>query len=453
MNRGPIVPALDPPASGEQAPALFAGGEPLSRSGLVARVETCRRAHGADDPARPIPIVAEATSDTVVEILAALEDGPPRLLLHPRWSEAERAAVTRRATAAPVPPDEAIALLVPTSGSSGRPRAAKLSRAALRAAIAASAAHLGTMPDDVWLCPLPLAHLGGLMIPLRAVAAGRPVAFLERRGGEAFAPAFIDAVGRHRVTLTSLVPALLHRLLDEAPRWRPPGHLRAVLVGGAAATPERLRAAWARGLPVLATYGLTETCGQVVTETPGTPPAKDGSVGRALPGVEVRVGSGGRIEVRSPTIFSGYHPPPGDGGGCRRLPDGFLRTTDLGRVGPDGRLVVLGRADGVIVTGGEKVHPEAVEAALLTHPAVRDAGVVGLSDTTFGQVVAAGVVLERGATTLAAIEAHARRRLGQAARPRVLRALPALPRTPTHKLDRRALAALLRGARGEDEGV
>ncbi|MDT8437073.1 MAG: fatty acid--CoA ligase family protein [Gemmatimonadota bacterium] len=400
------------------------------------------RGGGQGAAATPVEIEATNRPETVTRILAALETERPFVLLHPRWTAAERA---ERRAAVEAPATGAAILF--TSGSGGRPRAVELSRDALAAAARASAARLGWRTDDRWLCALPLAHVGGLSILVRCLAARRPVVLVER-----FRPAeAAGALERHRATLASLVPTMLADLLDALPGWRPPPWLRAVLLGGAAA-PERL---WdeglARGLPLLETYGSTEACSQVATAVPGGPPRDL----RPLEGVEVRVRDG-RIEVRSPALLTRYLPP-----GAHPSPftdDGWLRTGDAGRLRGDGTLDVLGRADDVIVTGGEKVTPAEVEAALAALPGVRRAVVVGLPDPRWGEIVAAA--LERGPGSGAggdtgaggdplparAVEAPAdlraalESRLAPFRRPRRVLWMDAIPLTPSGKPDRAAVA-------------
>jgi acyl-CoA synthetase (AMP-forming)/AMP-acid ligase II len=247
------------------------------------------------------------------------------------------------------------------------------------------------------------------------------------------AAALVRSVERDRVTLLSLVPTLLSRLLDEQPGWRPPAHLRAILLGGDGAPPALLRRAADRGLPVLTTYGLTETCGQVATQRPGTPP---GPGAPPLPGVAVRVVHG-RIEVRGPALMTAYFPRAAHDSPF--VEDGWLRTGDLGRIDGEGALHVWGRWDDRIVTGGETVHPGEVERALEDHPAVREACVVGLADARWGQTVAAALVAE-GEPSLGEIEAFAARQLAPFRRPRRWCFVEALPRTPAGKLDRAAAA-------------
>lgn len=334
-------------------------------------------------------------------------------------------AVTRfpdRAEAAPE-----TALVVATSGTAGTPKLAELTHAAVRAAIEGSAARLGCAREDPWLCCLPPAHMGGLLVLLRSVVSD---ALVEVH------PSFDPArVARASAAFTSLVPTMLSRLLDRgagAGIETPLARFRAVLVGGAALSPNLGARARDAGVNVVETYGLTETCGGVVYD------------GRPFDGTEVRVGTGeddtaGEIFLRGPTLFSGYRADPA-ATRAARTEDGWLRTRDAGAI-EDGRLHVLGRLDDVVVTGGEKVWPEEVETALREHPRVADAGIAGTPDPEWGARVVAFVVPAPGADPpgLDELRAFVKERLAAYKAPRQLVLLPRLPRTESGKLRRMAL--------------
>jgi len=278
------------------------------------------------------------------------------------------------------PTSDAPAYVVATSGSSGRPRGVVLTRGNIVAAAAASQTHLGTRPADVWLLVTPLHHVSGLAILWRSAHDGSRVVL--HKGFDAAAVADAMASG---VTWVSLVPTMLRRLLDlgEGP-WPT---LRGALIGGAHAAPDLLAEAQALGVPVLPTYGMTETTAQAATVRPGNAAAAAGTVGHPLPGVEITIdappGQIGPIRVAGPTVSSGYVDEPAR--------DGPLVTSDLGRFDSSGRLVVVGRSDDVIVTGGENVHPVSVEAALCALPGVTSAAVVGVADPEWGQRIIAFV--------------------------------------------------------------
>ncbi|RMF70767.1 MAG: hypothetical protein D6738_15350 [Acidobacteria bacterium] len=427
---------LDPHAAAREAgdrPALVLAerdGETIAFGALAAT-----RAPAEADALRVIPATSEP--DHLRALYAALAARTPVLPLDPRLAADERDALlaaVRDARRAPVAGANGTAPLaiVATSGTGGAPCGVELSHDAWGAAVRASAAHLGTRRDDLWALALPWAHVGGLAVLLRGLAARVPVLVTGR-----FEPGRLArALAAHRATLLSLVPAMLDRLLELPDRLFPPSSLRAVLVGGAA-TPDRLVArARRRGVPVLRTWGMTETCGQVATEPPDRPEAGL----RALPGLEVR-SRDGRLEVRGPTLATARHP----GGPLPRTADGFFRTGDLGEVLEDGRVVVHGRADGRIVSGGEKIVPEQVEAVLLDLPWIAEAVVFGVEDDRWGQIVAAALVACGPRPDDEALAGAIAARLGPARRPRRVAWLDELPRRGPGKPDRRACAALAGG--------
>jgi O-succinylbenzoic acid--CoA ligase len=335
-----------------------------------------------------------------------------------------------RATSDLVPEPGASHTWVPTSGSSGASRAVILTHGNVAAAVAASGVHLGNTSADRWLLALPLFHVGGLSILWRSAAAGGAVVLHDRFDAERVA----TTLRAGEVTIASLVPTMLSRVLDVDPG--PFGRVRAVLVGGAAAAPTLIERGLAAGLPLLATYGLTEACSQVATVAPGEEAASLVSVGRPLNGVTVGIDradeSGlGEIVVDGPTVSPGYaFEPP-------RV--GPHHTGDLGRLGKDGRLVVFGRADDMIVTGGENVAPAVVEAAIAAHPGVRHVVVHGVPDADWGETVVAVVVAKDDGVTAADLAASTRVRLSPAERPRRWRIVADLPLLPNGKFDRRAV--------------
>jgi O-succinylbenzoic acid--CoA ligase len=322
-----------------------------------------------------------------------------------------------------------------TSGTAGTPKGVVLTAGNHLWSALGSAARLGAHRDDRWLACLPLTHVGGLSIVLRGAITGTTVVLHDHFEAGAVARALaVDGV-----TLVSLVPTALARLL---PLLGAAPALRCVLVGGAAADPELLAAARARGLPLAPTYGLTEAASQVATAAPGDAgllPLLHTSVRiRGAGGRSVAPGEAGEIQVCGPTVSPGHL--AADGTLRAIATDGWLCTGDRGRLGPDGALTVLGRADDVIVTGGENVDPEEVEAALLRHPEVAEAAVAGVADPEWGQAVAAWVVPRAGAhPTLDALRAAARDHLASYKLPRHLIVVDSLPRTATGKVRRVAL--------------
>jgi O-succinylbenzoic acid--CoA ligase len=282
------------------------------------------------------------------------------------------------------PPDPDARFVVFTSGSSGDPRGVVLGGGNVAAAVEASRRRLGNGPDDPWLCVLPTSHVGGLSILWRCAREGAPVVLEERFDPDRVA----GLLGSGEVRYASLVPTQLRRVLDA--RSGPFEGVAAVLVGGGPAGPGLLERALDAGLPVLATYGATETCSQVATVAPGEAREALGTVGRPLDGFEVRIGGEGRIEVRGPAVATSALGEPD------RDPQDWVRLGDVGGFDAGGRLRVLGRADRVIVTGGVNVHPEAVEAVLTRHPYVADVLVRGEPDPEWGSAVVADVVASPG---------------------------------------------------------
>jgi len=257
-------------------------------------------------------------------------------------------------------------LVVFTSGTTGLPKGVRLSKSNLEAAATASMAHLGHGAEDNWLLAIPLHHVGGLSILVRQAYAGGSVTLQS-----GFEPATFAAAMRGRVTMASVVPTMLRRILDHGPF----SGLRAVLVGGGPIPHGLLEEAVQAGLPVLPTYGMTETFGQVATLLPGSPVERKA---HPLPGVDIRIEDDGRIAVRGDQVSPGYLGEPD------RLDPWFV-TNDLGSIEADGALRVLGRSDNIIITGGENVSPEQVEAALRRHPRVGEVCVIGVDDEEWGQ--------------------------------------------------------------------
>ena len=339
-----------------------------------------------------------------------LADGRPTVLVSPQGWRRVRSGR---------PADPGVALIVPTSGSSGRPRLVELTRAAVEAAVASSLRALTADAGDGWVSCLPFAHIGGLLVLLRGLLGGAPLLF--RAPGELEPMAGFPFV--------SVVPTQLTRALKAGVELR--GY-RALLVGGGgmdAALRSRLAAA---GAPCVVTYGLTQSCGGVVYD--GTP----------LPGVSVRIDEGGEIQLGGPTLLRGYR----DGSAAGLTADGWLPTGDAGRLDGDGRLHVHGRLDDLIVTGGENVWPGDVEVALRSHPAVADCAVFGRPDPSWGQRVVAAVVPRDRAVppTLEELRDHVGALLGRHQAPRELLLVESLPRTALGKLQRGGLGEGTQGS-------
>ena len=319
----------------------------------------------------------------------------------------------RRADGVPI--DPAIALVIATSGTSGHARLAELPSLAVEAAVLASADAIDARPEDRWLSCLPVAHIGGLLVLERHLLLGAPVTFRRR-----VTRSVIARLGDAR--FTSLVPTQLTRLLDGGADL---GRFRAILVGGSGVDEELARRVAEAGVRMVATYGMTETCGGVVY------------AGRPLAGVEVRVARWGELLVRGPTLMRGYRLDPAASVEVFE-PGGWLRTGDGGEVDDDGTVRVLGRLAGVIVSGGEKIWPAEVEAALSSHPDVAAVLVSGSSDREWGQRVVARVVPRRPASppTLESLRDHAADTIARHKLPGELIIVERLDRTSLGKIRR-----------------
>lgn len=371
---------------------------------------------------RPLVGLADPPGPAFVAALdAAWRDGAAVLPLDPRAS----VAVRERTLAAMRPEagvDEGVALVITTSGSTGEPKGAELSHAALEASARATMARIGRRDDDVWLSCLPWQHIGGLQVLLRARLFGTPIVV-----HDTFDVARVAA--ETTATLVSLVPTQLVRLLDAGVDLR---RFRAILLGGAAAPGALLDRARAAGAQVVTTYGMSETCGGCVYD--GVP----------LDGVEVRLGADGRVMLRGPVLMNGYRLQPALT--AATVVDGWLWTNDVGELDGDGRLVVRGRIDDVVVTGGENVVTTDVAARLVAHPHIRDAAVAGVSDDEWGQRLVAVVVARHPAPGLDELRAWCHEVLPAAAAPRQLVVVDELPRLPSGKHDRIAIESIASAA-------
>ena len=380
-----------------------------------------------------------------------------------RLTEAERTALRNRAhvdvalTATPEPAApsgtkgrkekpplftrrlDAPAAILFTSGTEAAPRAVVLTHGNFFWSALASARNLGVRANDLWLLTLPLHHVGGLSILTRSAYYGTAALIQERFDPEAVN----EAIDREGVTLVSLVPPMLERMLDARGARPYPDTLRAALLGGGMAPPELLQRAAELGMRALPTYGMTETASQVTTLSPREWPDGLRTVGRPLPFVEVQVrgperpvlapDEEGEIYVRGSVVAQAYFD---DEQGNKTAFEGrWLRTGDYGAWDPSGRLRILDRRVDRIVAGGENVSPAEVEDALRRHPAVADACVVSFPADSHGQGVAAALVLRPGtAVTLEELREHAGRSLAPFKLPRLISIVETLPRSPAGKL-------------------
>lgn len=329
--------------------------------------------------------------------------------------------------APPLPPlrgwETEAAVAVGTSGSTGDPKTVLLSASALVASAELTHARLGG--PGTWLLALPTTHIAGLQVLVRSIVAGTEPGVMDLADGfraSGFAAAARSVLARPGRHYTSLVPTQLARLVAaDGPGLAAVRAFDAVLIGGAAAPPALLDRARGLGVRVVTTYGMSETSGGCVYD------------GLPLDGVHVRLVDG-RIEIRGPVLALGYQ-------GGERFGEWF-RTGDLGRILPDGTLEVLGRADDVIISGGENIAPALVERALAAQRGVHEACVVGLPDPEWGQVVAAAIVPEDSTRPpdVDALRAVVGDTIGRFAVPKRVIFVSSLPLRGPGKVDRRAVA-------------
>ena len=351
--------------------------------------------------------------------------------------------------------DPGVAVEMMTSGTTGAPKRIPLSRRQLESSLASALAHNDRadgserppLTGTVGFVVLPIVHIGGLWGLLQSLCTARPFVLLERFT----LPAWRSAVAEHRPGLVSLPPPAIRAVFDSDITREELSSVRAVTAGTSPIEPALVDAFYERfGIPVLAVYGATEFSGAVAGWTKRDFLAhwarKKGSVGRAFPGVSLRVvdeagglvptGTTGRLQVATPQA----------GGPA----DSWVTTSDLAHLDEDGYLYIDGRADDVIVRGGFKVAPDTVVAALRSHPGVLDAVVVGLPDSRLGQIPVAAVELRPEATVAPEqLRDHCRSTLTSYEVPAEVHVVDELPRGPALKVDRLRLIALLEALRVE----
>jgi len=337
------------------------------------------------------------------------------------------------------PLEDAVALLVPTSGSTGVPKVAELTGDALRASGTATHARFGG--PGRWLLAVPLTHVAGVQVLARSALAGHDAVAMDLSRG--FRPETLpDAVARMDAAdaalgtrtrrYISLVPTQLHRVLDDPAATEALASLDTLLLGGAAAPAPLLERAREAGVTVVTSYGMTETAGGCVYD------------GRPLDGVRAALAEDGRIRLGGTVLARGYRGLPQESAEAFR--GGWFTTADLGEIGPDGLVQVLGRADDVAISGGEKVVLGAVESCLAGHPQVREAAVVAVPDLEWGERIVGWVIpaAPAGPDLPDMLRSHVRASLGRAAVPRDVRLVGEFPRLALGKVDRAGLRAASR---------
>ncbi len=354
----------------------------------------------------------------------------------------------------PAPSDDGVALILHTSGSTGRPKRVPIRHRNLAASARNIVHHYSLAPDDVALCAMPLFHVHGLVAStISTLASGGTVVVPSK-----FNPlSFWRIVRDCRVTWYSAVPTIHSLLLSRAGQERPAGceGLRFIRSCSAALPPEMMAKMEATfGAPVLEAYGMTEASHQMCSNPPPPAARKPGSVG---PGTGVKVsimdaqgnhlaaGERGEVVIQGPNVVDGYENNPE--ANAKSFTNGWFRTGDQGFLDGQGYLTLTGRIKELINRGGEKIAPREIDEVLLAHPAVAEAVAFGVPHPTWGEEVAAAVVL-REPQPEAAILAYCKERLADFKRPKKLYIVETIPRTATGKIQRGAVAKALAGAEG-----
>jgi O-succinylbenzoic acid--CoA ligase len=385
------------------------GDRRLTYAQLHGAVEAAAAQLHAGDRAAGTVELRGTGANFAIGLHAALRAGVPAVPIDPRLGPDE---LSRRTVDGALP-YSGVATVMFTSGTTSAPKPVYLTLGNWEANAIGSALALGLDQDERWLCVMPLAHVGGLSILLRSTLYATTVILHERFDTSAVLAELMDPA--RGVTLVSLVPTMLARLLD-AGLARPPA-LRWALLGGGPIPQPLLERARRAGVPVAPSYGMTEGCSQIAT------------FGVPLHGVELRI-EDGEVVLRGPNFAPNT-----------LNQEGWLHTGDLGELDLSGHLRIIGRRFDTIVSGGENVAPAEVEATLLEHPAVADVGVFGRADGEWGERVIATVVLRDGhSVTPVELQEFVGGRLARFKVPKEIGFADALPRTVSGKLLRRELA-------------
>ncbi len=423
------------------------GAEVLSRTAAWQSVLRARNVRPGDRVGVDVP----RGRDLLPAHLGILAAGATVVPVNPALAEGERDRLLERADLRTVldatdspdgggvvaladRPASMPALLIFTSGTTGDPKGVPLSERNLEANLSALAHTWELGPSDSLLHVLPAHHVHGLVLALYGSARlGIPIFLAQKFNAEGT----LEALRRHRISVFMGVPTMYHRMVaSEATADL--SAIRVLISGSAPLDPQDFLECESRfGHRPVERYGLSETL--IVSSNPLRDERRPGTVGQALPGVEVRLAEDGEIEVRGDSVMSGYWRAPDASQDVFR--DGFFRTGDLGRYDGD-YLVVAGRKKDLILVGGSNVLPGEVERVLGEEPGVEEVAVVGLPDSDLGEIVGAFVVLHDGSTegeTEKRLRARADRDLAPYKRPRSYRFLPALPRNTMGKIDREFL--------------
>ncbi len=422
-----------------------------------------------------VAVLAESTMKMIATIHALNRLGTVLVPINPRLSPDDRTALIQDADPwvliAPTPegsslvqsfslealwhnlveeplyPPRAISLddiqcLMYTSGTTGRPKGALISSGNIFSSAVYSAIHNGTNAADLWLHVMPLFHIGGLSILFRSVITGSGIVLLPRFDTEQI----LAIWARYPISLVSLVPTMLYRLLQSCESF--PTSLRLILLGGAPPSPSIVRQALSCNLPVVLTYGLTETSSQIVTQLPHGN-NNDSSAGYPIYPTQIAILTEGHITqesekigeilVQGPTVFRGYW--RNSQSTRETFWQGWLRTGDIGYLNENSSLTVMDRQKDLIIRGGENISPVEIERVFMSHPLIHDAGVLPVDDEEWGQVPIIMLVKESDLNRQQCLD-WAQHHLSAIKRPIAYYLADSLPRTASGKLKRVELLRL-----------
>ena len=328
-----------------------------------------------------------------------------------------------------------------TSGTTGNPKGVRQTAENHFSSAVSSALNIGIAPEDVWLCSVPLFHISGFSILMRSLIYGMGVRLYEKFDAKQSA----EEICNGTVTHMSMVGVMLERILSnvEGASMKASPRFKAILAGGGPIPVAYIKRAEHLQIPVLQTYGMTETSSQTTTLRPADAERKMGSSGKPLFLYQVKIegtektGERGEILIHGPQVTPGYIGRFAD----RKVQeDGWLHTGDIGYLDEEGFLFVVDRRSDLIVSGGENIYPAEIEKVLLAHPAVREAGVCGVPHEKWGEVPMAFVVLNKPAEADELL-AYCKEQIASYKVPKQLKFVESLPRNASNKLLRRELKA------------
>jgi o-succinylbenzoate---CoA ligase len=349
-----------------------------------------------------------------------------------------------------------ICTIMYTSGTTGNPKGVIQTYGNHWWSSVGSALNLGFMDGDCWLCSVPLFHISGFSILMRSVIYGMPIVLHDHFDVERT----ITDIQEKRVTIMSVVGTTLTRIVEALQERRLPNHFRCMLLGGGPAPFPLLQACVEKDIPVFQTYGMTESSSQIVTLAPEYSLKRLGSAGKPLFPSQIQIvnddgsvaptGVPGEIVIKGPNVTPGYLFRPEVSN--EKFSDGWFHTGDIGYLDEAGFLYVLDRRSDLIISGGENIYPAEIEAALLAHPDVSEAGVTHSEHVEWGQVPVAFIVKREG-TTLSkeVLEQFCKQQLAKYKVPKAFYFTKELPRNASKKLLRRELREWVKEGRTDDE--